>query len=307
MSRSWTNGPSHKGATAPEKSRSASGQWSTKCSQHHFLQAPVLFLDSTAYLTMGSFGWDSLGPIFSAAACECGAKKFVSYSPQLEHRAITMETSKYQHASHGPIASGAVRFTQSVGQPTASTPKFGSARPRVRTDLTRLGSSADGYPVFDRPKSHHHLTSEVLASLIRRVALDGRDFVKACVGFEHVVGFSDCVVTTDADTIVFAQRENRAGLTRFVLSRRPEPSQSVIGIFKRMVDQPGYLLVTAMVGEGAEPEPWDRNATVKSHSFWANHALVWESLQGSATGCPIMIGCPGRIGVDQPPQHVRAA
>jgi hypothetical protein len=228
----------------------------------------------------------------------------------LEILNLYMQTSKKNQASSAPglFAPSAVRFTHINGLPPVSTSPSRPARPAFAVELRQLGYSRDGFPIFDRTRSHHHLTDGVLASLIRQVLLEGRDFVKARVEFPRVVGLSDCVLTTAADTIVFAKRENRVGLTRFVLNRSPEPSKSVIGVFKRMVEQPGYLLVTAMVGEVAEPEPWDRNATAESHRFWANHALVWESFQGSsAAGRPVKIGCPGRIGAEQQPQQARAA
>ncbi len=92
----------------------------------------------------------------------------------------------------------------------------------------------------------------------------------------EIVGESVCVTTELRDQIVYAQRPKRFGLTRFVKNRKPEPCKSVVVILKTADGQPGaYVLVTAFIGQKAEPEPWDRNATANSREFWNSHALVW--------------------------------
>lgn len=151
---------------------------------------------------------------------------------------------------------------------------WGSRPPELR----HIGTSSDGYPVFDRQNSHHHLTDELLAAVIGRVSLAGEKFTEKCVDFGFVIGVTTCVATTPSDKIVYAQRENRAGQTRFVLNRRPEPCQTAVAIFNRLGgDKPGYLLITGFIGTPAAPEPWDRHATLASEEFWSKHALIWES------------------------------
>jgi len=194
-----------------------------------------------------------------------------------------MQKNTAQNTNPELVLSSTVRSQTTGGHPPVSNPTVGQAPRELRDELRRVGVSRDGFPVFDRPTSHHHVTGELLAAIISRVSLARRDFAKERVTFDQVVGVSECVATTPSDTVVFAQREHRAGLTRFVMHRQPEPCRSAIAIFKRMRDRPGYLLVTAFVGEAAEPEPWDRNATPASRTFWSTHALVWGS-------CPVRDG-----------------
>jgi hypothetical protein len=119
---------------------------------------------------------------------------------------------------------------------------------------------------------------------ISRVTLGGRSFVKARVEFGSEIGLSDCVATTEADKVVFAQRPGRRGLSRFAVGRHPEPCSSMITILKQREEDPqSYILITAFVGSGSEPEPWDKNASPASREFWSGHALVFGS-------CPIIPG-----------------
>jgi hypothetical protein len=107
------------------------------------------------------------------------------------------------------------------------------------------------------------------------------------ITFDRIVGNSICVATAPGDRIVYARRPKRAGLTRFVRNRRPEPSRSVVVILMRIEEPNSYLLISAYVGSKAEPESWDPNllkkpdphaATAASLKYWASHALVWGSV-----------------------------
>jgi hypothetical protein len=83
-------------------------------------------------------------------------------------------------------------------------------------------------------------------------------------------------VTTDEDSIVYAQRVGRDGLTRFVKNRAPEPCSLVMMVLKKAREADTYVLLTAFIGPRAEPEPWHPTATEASVVFWNNHALVWD-------------------------------
>ena len=139
-----------------------------------------------------------------------------------------------------------------------------------------LGS---GEAVVDRHQSHLHPgVAALLPEALARINAGGRQFLTEEVVFDHVVGETVCVPTTDADKIVFAQRPRRAGLTRFVKSRAAEPCSALTVILMTARGEAGaYVLVTAFVGHRPEPEPWDRNATEQSVAFWDSHALVWGS------------------------------
>ncbi len=147
-------------------------------------------------------------------------------------------------------------------------------------------SLADESIVSDRIPSH--LRSEdvfsVLAAL-HQVEPAGRNFIEQEIIFPGVVGVSRCVETSQSDCIVFAQRQNRKGLTRFVKNRDPEPCSSVFVVLKRE-RQHRFVLITGFIGRKPTPEPWDarafsysKNPTAArrvSENFWNNHALIYD-------------------------------
>lgn len=146
-----------------------------------------------------------------------------------------------------------------------------------------------GEVVVDRYQSHlHESVLPHLPAALARIETKGRGFLVEEVVFNHPIGETICVPTGPSDTIVFAQRPKRQGLTRFVKNRQAEPCSSVVVILKTADGQPGaYVLVTAFVGQKPEPEPWDRRnfsqqadprkAEQMSREFWNSHALIWGS------------------------------
>ena len=135
----------------------------------------------------------------------------------------------------------------------------------------------DDCAVIDRWNSHLHESAvKILPEALRKVRAGNRPFLVEEVKFDHVVGNTTCVRTTDADEILYAKREGRRGHSRFVKGREAEPSSSVVLILKRR-NEGGYVLITAYVGSRAEPEPWDPKSNLDSQIFWASHALIWGS------------------------------
>lgn len=162
-----------------------------------------------------------------------------------------------------------------------------------RPSLGRLGS---GELVRDRFNSHlHDGVVPFLSEAFSRIESEGRGHIDAQVDFGRIIGVSTCVATVPGDEIVYAQRANRRGLTRFVKKRQPEPCSSVVVIlvredgrrfFQRICRKitrlvfgrlTAYVLITAFMGELTGPEPWDPRATVRSRKFWNENALVWGS------------------------------
>ena len=136
-----------------------------------------------------------------------------------------------------------------------------------------------GEVVVDRFRSHlHNGVERLLPEALGRIDSAGREFLVEEVDFSRLVGETTCVVTggPEGGAIVYAQRPERFGLSRFVKNRRPEPCSSIVVILKAG-DGGEYVLITAFVGTRPEPEPWDRNATERSVEFWSSHALVWGS------------------------------
>lgn len=163
-------------------------------------------------------------------------------------------------------------------------------RPNGSTGSLLLGYTKNGQSVLDRPNSHCHLPRALLRETLGRIELLSSAFSKVVVSMERVVGTSACVTTSGADEIVFARRERRPGLTRFVKGRTPSPCSTIVVILKPAEDASTWILITAFIGDGAEPEPWDYNATPQSVAYWNSHALVWGSepvIPGSETNsCP---------------------
>lgn len=142
-----------------------------------------------------------------------------------------------------------------------------------------------GESVVDRlDGSHiHESVSPFFEEALTRIDSEQREFLIEEVNFGKEIGKTVCVLTDENDKIVFAQRPNRFGLTRFVIGKAPEPCSTVVIILKKTAQ--GYVLITAFVGGKAEPEPWDlRNfarqndpfkAENKARKFWNSRALVW--------------------------------
>jgi len=163
----------------------------------------------------------------------------------------------------------------------------------LRWDAPQIGRLVSGELVVDRKDSHvasHTSVMPLLADTLSQISSEGREVFCEEVEFGRVVGETICVHTQPGDNIVFAQRPNRLGLTRFVKDRDPEPTSKVTACFKRTYGG-AYILMTAFVGGRAPSEPWDTKfADDTSREFWSTHALVWgreKMIPGTETNeCP---------------------
>lgn len=139
--------------------------------------------------------------------------------------------------------------------------------------------------VIDRHESHSHLSGKDLETALFLVDAAERDFIVEAVDCGEIVGHSRCVETDPQDLIVYAYRHGRAGLTRFVLDREPEPTTSATVVLKRHDDRPGVMiLISSWAGHESQPEPWDENlrdeeSRAASRAFWSNHALTLSETQ----------------------------
>lgn len=165
----------------------------------------------------------------------------------------------------------------------------------LRWDAPQVGRLASGELVVDRKDSHvasHESVMPLLAETFSQISSEGRETFCDEVDFGRNIGETICVHTNSSDdqNIVFAQRPNRLGLTRFVKDRTVEPTSKVTACFKR-TSGGGYLLMTAFVGGRAPAEPWDTKfADASSREFWSTHALIWgeeKTILGTETNqCP---------------------
>ncbi len=162
----------------------------------------------------------------------------------------------------------------------------------LRWGVPILGRLASGEFVVDVKDSHVATHSSVLPCLAEALSMmssDSREVVIAELDMGRVVGENIRVATTSADEIVYAQRPNRRGLTRFVKNRKPEPCSRVVVLVKRTTGG-AYVLLTAFIGTRCPAEPWDRNADKTSATFWNENALIWDAeevISGTeTTRCP---------------------
>lgn len=151
-----------------------------------------------------------------------------------------------------------------------------------------LGKLADGTSVFDKKfgtPSHlrdHPEVKAFLGEAFAKVSLSdfqGVDFA-GVIDLGRIIGMCDCVRTTEADQIVFAQRPNRDGPSRFVKNREPEPCSSVKLVLWHNKAEGIVVVSTAFIGNDSAPDPWStgagksKEAHAKACEFWKNHALV---------------------------------
>ena len=157
---------------------------------------------------------------------------------------------------------------------------------QTRQGLHFLGKTANDIPVFDRANSHfadHGFSEETMKEALSRITQTSQ-FEKHVIDMGRVVGLNSCVAVAEDDKVIKAVRKGRFGPTPMVLEREPEPCSSVVLILKKAFDNEGeyFVLITAFIGEGSEPEPWDRQLVPgspqhqKAVEFWHTHALIYD-------------------------------
>jgi hypothetical protein len=153
--------------------------------------------------------------------------------------------------------------------------------------------------IFDRSDSHLHSGVHKYVDL----ALRGRSIEevmngkKSCVvehDFGVKIGVTSCIPLKEDDcNTIYAIRKTkhgvRPGLSRIHTSMKPSPTSKItIVIIKRRDGD--YTVISAWCGSKAEPEPYDKNATAGSLSFWQGHALICTPdeivLSSARKSCP---------------------
>jgi CRISPR-associated protein Csx3 len=145
-------------------------------------------------------------------------------------------------------------------------------------DAPVVGKLATGEIVVDRKDSHvasHASALPHIAEALSKIHAKERKSFCETVDLGRSIGANHCVETHERDDIIFAQRPNRAGLTRFVKNRKPDQDSRMTCCLTK-VNGGGFILGTAFVGPMAPAEPWDSKfADENSVEFWNSHALVW--------------------------------
>lgn len=136
-----------------------------------------------------------------------------------------------------------------------------------------------GEIVTDRNPTHVHVgvTTDLLAEALAQVrVVPDEQRIKQTIDLGRVIGACTRVETRAEDEIVFAQRPDRDGLTRFVKNRQPEPT-TLLTISLRRTVQGDYEIRTAYLGEPGHIEPWaaPKERYQDAVAFWSQHALCW--------------------------------
>ena len=137
-----------------------------------------------------------------------------------------------------------------------------------------------GETVIDRRNSLLQATvPKQLGTALRRIT-GGLGLIQEETKFSKNIGADNCVETGPDDEIVFAVRAGSRAhrFSRFVKNREAKPSKVLTVVLQRDPEG-GYAILAAYVGRKGEPEPGDPRATEQSVPFWADHALVWGSVE----------------------------
>jgi hypothetical protein len=144
-----------------------------------------------------------------------------------------------------------------------------------------IGQTKNGKTVYVNIKGSHAAThiaaTPDLLELVQEVVADlepHEDNIYTDKDMERSVGLSDLVETNETDKVLYAKRLNRDNYTRFVQTRKAEPTKFVTVVLRK--DSEGnYELWSAWVGPAAPQFPGDEFETPESKPFWRKHALVW--------------------------------
>lgn len=158
----------------------------------------------------------------------------------------------------------------------------------VQTTNHYLGTTADGYNVYDRADSHFHsengITKDLLQKALQQMYANGVSFKKEEIHFAKSIGLTSCVSTTAKDHIVMVYRKGRQGKTPMVKGRKPEPCNILTVIIRKEREEKyknHYTLITCFVGGDAKREPWDKGICSdeerrECEEYWNTHALIYN-------------------------------
>ena len=156
----------------------------------------------------------------------------------------------------------------------------------IKSSNIYLGTTRDGYNVYDRSDSHFHfecgITLELLKKALDKMYANGSTFIKKEIHFRNTIGFCNCVKTKPNDEIIMVYRKGRSGQTPMVKGRSPEPSNILTVILRKDMEQKNsYVLISCFIGGDSFREPWDKGIKTdeerkQSKDFWSSHALLYN-------------------------------
>lgn len=158
-------------------------------------------------------------------------------------------------------------------------------------DAKLLGYLASGEPVYDRLKPHFNSIPDNVMELIKNnlstVYSRERGIIAKEFCFDHDIGETLCVETSNSDEVYFARRLCRNEWYRFVKNRKPEPSNLLTIILCKLRDKKEYILIHRYIGDKGETNPSldskffhnDMDIFIKAVDYWNSHAFIEGSKQ----------------------------
>ena len=144
--------------------------------------------------------------------------------------------------------------------------------------IGKTNNNVDIYVIIDNlhMQAHTSVTENHIAEAISRLTY-AEPFQMESVDLGCIIGYDNCVTTTENDDIRYECRPGRKTKSRIVYGRKPEPTSLItVGICK---DDDGLNTVfTAFYGAKAPKELEDTRLKPEereeAEAFWATHALV---------------------------------
>jgi hypothetical protein len=147
----------------------------------------------------------------------------------------------------------------------------------MRQESKEIGACRSREKVINRTESHIDLKlMDLVREAISGIEINQKvNYLEKEVFFDLPIGECEVVETNPDDKIVFRERKNRKGLSRFVVNRQKEQSNILTIVLKRAKEDPRFLtLITAYIDPKAPPEPYDKMADEKAKDYWKTHAFV---------------------------------
>lgn len=147
-----------------------------------------------------------------------------------------------------------------------------------------LGFTADMHPVYrrtDTADDHIHNFSDEWAveDALKQITTSG-SFIRRTLDMGRTIGVSALCYEPDESKVFYAQRGDRAGMSRMVDREGDQTSQITVVLCQDSDHDNRWTVVTAFPGEQGEREPFDASiqdkpeALARSKAFWATHALA---------------------------------
>lgn len=114
----------------------------------------------------------------------------------------------------------------------------------------------------------------LLRELIERTVINGKE-LQFDQDMGRPIGHESIVETSEADTIIYAQKLKDSTYTRFVKNGKPQQTQYVTLILRKDSDD-SYELLDTWIGRLTPPRPGSEHEIATSKPYWATHAYLLD-------------------------------